>query len=311
MTIQDITHDINGNELHYRNDTRLRRAETKIHLNNEQIQEYIKCKHDIMYFIENYCKINDPNKGFTVPTLYDYQKKILVMLQESKQCIIMCSRQSGKSTTLALFITWYMIFFNDKNSGILANKGKTAREVFGRVLQTYRSVPHFLKAGVYEYNKSSIIIDTGSKTFADTTTEEGLRSNSVNGLLLIDECAIIHKNIWEEFYTAVLPTLSAGKESKLVLISTPKSKNHFYEIWQGAITGQNGFSHFKATWRDVPGRDEEWKKNEIKKMTGANKEERFRQEYECLSGDSVVTIQDHNGNIRNIEFKQLYKELSE
>jgi hypothetical protein len=88
------------------------------------------------------------------------------------------------------------------------------------------------------------------------------RTNSVVShncnFLFIDEAAFIPNGIAEEFFTSVYPTISSGKTSKLVLISTPNGMNLFYKYYTEAVAGTNGFLPIKAVWSDIPGRDQKW-----------------------------------------------------
>lgn len=275
--IKDITVDAEGKKLHYRNDPQLRRENVKLSLTQDHVNEFVKCSNDPIYFIENYCHVNDPNFGLKIITLRDYQKRLIQSVHDSKYNILNLPRQSGKSTTLSLYLVWQICFKNDTVSAILANKEKTAREIFGKVLDCFRLVPQFLKPGVKEYNKSSIQLDTGSKIIIAATSESGIRGYTINGTLLLDECAHLATPMFNHFYESVYPTISTAKDSKIVLVSTPNGLNHFYKIWQDAVNKKSGYIPFTINWNEVPGRDDAWRKKEISNIG----EENFKQEYEC------------------------------
>jgi len=305
--IYDITTDIHGEPLEFRKDPHLRKAETKIGLTKEHIIEIAKCKKDPVYFMNNYCYINDPNEGRSIITLYQWQEKLVRQLQAQKYNILLLPRQSGKSQTLALFLVWYMCFYKDKLSAILANKGVTAREIFSRLMMAYRGLPHFLKGGVYEFNKSSIGIDTGSGTISSATSESGLRGFTINGLLMIDEAAIIQTSLFEEFYTAMYPTISRADNAKIVLVSTPKGMNHFYKLWRDAQNKNNGYHPFTIGWDEIPGRDEKWKEQEIQNMGDIDK---FNQEY-CCSFISSGSMLLSSAAMSSITYEPPKKEMYE
>ena len=113
--------------------------------------------------------------------------------------------------------------------------------------------------------------------------------------LYIDECAFI--NNWNDFYTSVYPTLSSGKETKMLFTSTPNSLNHFHDFWKGAIGGTNNFNPIKATWEKVPGRDDAWKQATLESMNFNL--DKFAQEFEgefigssgtLLSGSALKSL---------------------
>jgi len=212
---------------------------------------------------------------------------------------------SHNTQTMALFLDWYMTFHSDKTSAICANKGKTAREVFSRVYETYRLLPQFIKCGVYEFNKSSIHLENGSRVLADATSESGLSGYTINGILFIDEVAKIPSNIFEPFYTAMYPTISRGDKSRLVLVSTPLGLNHFYQLWEDARKGVSKYKTFSINWDEIPGRDEEWRKKEIATIG----EDRFSQEYNCVVGKSLITVKNKlTKEVRNIKIEDLLNE---
>lgn len=85
-------------------------------------------------------------------------------------------------------------------------------------------------------------------------------ANEVNthNCLALDEFAFLNSRLAEEFFTAVYPTISSGKTSKLIVVSTPNGLNHFYKMWTEAVEGINGFAHVSADWQAVPWRDQAW-----------------------------------------------------
>lgn len=62
----------------------------------ENIQEWIKCKDDPIYFIENYIKIVTLDNGLQPMRLYDFQKEIVTSILTTNRMISACARQLGK-----------------------------------------------------------------------------------------------------------------------------------------------------------------------------------------------------------------------
>ena len=94
----------------------------------------------------------------------------------------MVKMQSGKTTCTAAYCLWYAVFNEMKNVFILANKQSTSREILSRIQQQYEDLPDFLKPGVKEYNKLSIVFDNGSKIKCGATTISAIRGQSVKCL---------------------------------------------------------------------------------------------------------------------------------
>lgn len=87
---------------------------------------------------------------------------------------------------------------------------------------------------------------------------------------------------------------------------TPKGLNLFYKMWTDAVEGRSSYKPFEISWDMVPGRDQKWKEEFIKNSS----EEDWQQEIECVSGDSLVCIQDETGNEYNITIEELHRHLS-
>lgn len=259
----------------YNGNPNLKRFGVKIDWTPEMIQEWIKCANDVVYFTKTYMKIVNVDRGLIPFEPYDYQIEMLQAMQEERYCIFATSRQAGKSTVTCAFILWYIIFNSEKNVALLANKAETAREILGKVQLAYQHLPKWLQQGVTEWNKGSFALENNSRVLATATSSDNIRGFSIN-LLFIDEAAFIDN--WAEFFTSVYPTISSGKTTKVVLVSTPNGLNHFYSIWQNAVENKNGYKNIMVKWDRVPGRDEEWRQ---KTLAGLNFDiERFNQEFE-------------------------------
>jgi len=263
----DLIKGYNGNSL-------IKRSNQQITFDAEMIEEYLKCSQDPVYFTEKYMKIININEGLVNFTLYDYQKDMLRSMTDNRFTIIATARQAGKSTTTCAFILWYIIFHGQKTVALLANKGDTAREILGRIQLAYQHLPKWLQQGVREWNKGSFVLENDSRVIASATSSDAIRGYSIN-LLFIDEAAFIEN--WDEFFTSVYPTISSGTESKIVLVSTPNGLNHFYKLWDYAVTKKNQYHPIKVMWYDVPGRDEAWKTDTVAAMNFDT--EKFEQEY--------------------------------
>lgn len=251
----------------------------------EQIQEYIKCKNDYIYFIENYCHIVTLDHGLQLFKLYDCQKRKLKVIHENRRVILMEGRQQGKTTTSAAYILWYTIFQDAKNVAILANKATAAREVLARYQTMYEGLPIWMQQGVKSWNKGDIELENGSKVFTSATSASGIRGKSVN-LLYVDEAAIIPNSVAEQFFTSVYPTISAGETTKILLSSTPLGYNHFWKFWNDAENGKNGFVNCFIPYWEIPGRDEAWAA-EQKAILGDLK---YNQEVLCKFLGSALTL---------------------
>ena len=252
----------------------LKSAREQVALTKEHIEELRKCMNDPAYFSEKYVKIVNIDTGLQNIKLYPYQKRLLKGMHENRQTIILSCRQSGKTTIVVNYILHFILFNEDKEVCLLANKGSQAREIMSRIQLAYTHLPKWLQSGVVAYNKSSIELENGCKLVAAATSSDAVRGRSF-AMVFIDEVAFIPKNVFDKFWTSTFPTISSGKNSKLILVSTPNGRNAFYDFWKNAIDGKSDMCPMEVNWWDVPGRDEEWRKNILKNIT----QEQFNVEY--------------------------------
>ena len=272
-------------EATYEGNKTIKRAGVQIGYEPWQVEEIIKCANDIEYFAENYVYIVDPNVGKTLIKLRDYQKGFLKHIFNNRFSVILASRQVGKSMCVAICILHYVLFNRDKNAAIVANKASIAKEIFAKIRVAYERLPFWLQVGVVVWQQTSCTLENGSRVFSEATTADGLRGLSCS-FLMLDEFAFIRRGIADEFFASTYPTISASKESKIVVVSTPKGMNHFYQIYDEAVKKKSGFRHYRVDWWQVPGRDEKWKDETIKNIGPV----RFAQEYGNDFANSSYTL---------------------
>jgi hypothetical protein len=241
------------------------------------VNELRKCKEDIIYFAENFFYIVATDRGKEKIKLYEAQKRILRSFVDQRNVIVCSSRQIGKSTMLTVFSLWMICFNDDYRAAIVANKETTAINIFKRIRLAYEQLPNYIKPGVKDYGKTGMTLGNDSSIVVSTTTATSIRGESLNCVLL-DEAAFIEPHLLEDFWSSVIPTVSSGKKSKVLVVSTPNGiGNKFHEIYTGTQTGKyKTWTADRIDWWDVPGRDEEWKQLQIELL---GSEERFRQEF--------------------------------
>ena len=269
----------------YLGNPNLKRANVATNFTPEEVQEFIKCQADPVYFIRNYIKIVNLDQGIVGFDLYDFQEDMVNRFHEHRFNIAKLPRQSGKSTVVTAYLLWYAIFNDNVNIAILANKAATAREMLGRLQLSYENLPKWLQQGVVNWNRGSLELENGSKILAASTSASAVRGMSFN-IIFLDEFAFIPTHIADEFFSSVYPTISSGKSTKVIIISTPKGMNMFYKLWHDAEKGQNEYTTTEVHWQQVPGRDAAWKEQTIKNTS----EEQFNQEFECEFLGSVNTL---------------------
>lgn len=254
----------------------------------QEVMEYAKCMNDASYFAKKYCKIISLDKGLVNFELYPYQEEMFDHFNNNRFCIVLACRQSGKSISSVAYLLWYALFHSEKTIAVLANKGATAREMLARVTLMLENLPFFLQPGCKALNKGSIEFSNNSRIIAAATSGSSIRGMSVN-LLFLDEFAFVDNDA--EFYTSTYPVISSGKTSRVIITSTANGVgNVFHKIWEGAVQGINEFKSFRVDWWDVPGRDEEWKRQTISNTSEIQFEQEFGNSF-LGSGDTLISAE--------------------
>lgn len=248
---------------YYKSYRLVKAANVKVEYTQQQTEEYIKCANDPIYFIENYVKIVSLDGGETLFKLYPFQKKLIKSFIDNRYTIAKVGRQLGKTESVIGFILWFILFNENKTCAILANLEKTAKGILTRLRKSYEKLPWWLQQGVTEWNQLTIALENGSKIMTSATTESGIRSAAID-LLFVDEMSFIDNNIAEAFWASSWPTISSGKNSKAIVVSTPKGYNFFHKLYTEAEQGLNGFVPISTHWSEVPGRTKIWADEQLK-----------------------------------------------
>jgi len=269
----------------YLGNPNLKKANTPIEFTEENVIEFVKCKNDPVYFAKKYIKIVSLDEGLTQFHPYDFQETLIKRFHENRFNICKMPRQTGKSTTSVSYLLHYAVFNDSTNIGILANKAATARDLLGRLQTAYENLPKWMQQGIISWNKGSLELENGSKILAASTSASAVRGMSFN-VLFLDEFAFVPNHIADSFFASVYPTITSGKNTKVIMVSTPHGMNHFYRYWHDAERGRNEYVTTDVHWSEVPGRDDVWKQQTIANTS----EQQFKVEFECEFLGSVNTL---------------------
>ena len=266
-----------------------------------------KCAENVVYFANKYCKVMTDD-GIQKINLRDYQVQILDQYQTHRKNIFVSPRQSGKTITSSIFLLWYLLFNFEKNAMIMANIGDTAAELMDKIKVIMKGLPFFLKPGLIVYNVMTMKFDNGCRIMAKTTTKTSSIGYTIH-MLYMDEFAHINPNFINQFFKSVYPTISSSQIARVIITSTPNGMNKFWELYKGAIEGENEFNPIRVEWWQIPNRDEEWKRKEIAAL---GSEEDFNQEYGCqfLSSSRLLLDSYTLKRLKNSEEQFIFHELS-
>jgi hypothetical protein len=291
----------------HENDPELRKGNILFEYTEWELEEIKKCAEDVVYFANTYCHVMT-DEGIRQILLRDYQIQILNQYQHHRKNVFVSPRQSGKTITSSIFLLWYLLFNFEKNAMIMANIGDTAAELMDKIKVIMKGLPFFLKPGLVVYNVMTMKFDNGCRIMAKTTTKTSSIGYTIH-MLYMDEFAHINPNFINQFFKSVYPTISSSQIARVIITSTPNGMNKFWEIYKGAVEGENEFNPIRVEWWQVPGRDEEWKRKEIAAL---GSEEDFNQEYGCQFLSSSRLLLDSNTlkRLKNSEEQFKFHELS-
>jgi len=273
------------NQEQYLGNPNLKKANVATNFTPDEVQEYIKCSEDPVYFIQTYIKIVSLDRGLIPFAMYDFQAEMVEKFHDNRFNIAKLPRQTGKSTIVTSYLLWYVLFKANVNVAILANKAATSREMLQRLQLSYENLPKWLQQGILQWNRGSLELENGSKIMAASTSSSAVRGMSFN-VIFLDEFAFVPNHIADQFFSSVYPTISSGKSTKVIIISTPHGMNMFYKLWHDAERNKNEYITTEVHWSEVPGRDAAWKEQTIANTS----EQQFKVEFECEFLGSVDTL---------------------
>lgn len=162
--------------------------------------------------------------------------------EDYKYYVINIGRQFGKT----------MLAINQMLCWVINNKGcniawvtpvyKQGKKVFSELEKATRS------SGFFEFNQSELTVKGFGSTISFYSGErpDNIRGNTFD-YLIVDEFAFTREELWSEVLSATV--LVKGK--KVLFISTPKGKNHFYKL-SLQPNYDNRYKYFHFTSYDTP-----------------------------------------------------------
>ena len=165
---------------------------------------------------------------------------------------------SHNTIMTSIFMLHTILFKNDKNIMIIANKGDTANEIVEKIKSIYTLLPFFLKPGIKVWNQKSLTFENGCKIKTSARSKTPAIGFTID-VLYMDEFAHIPSNIIEPYYTAAYPTVSSIENSKIIITSTPNGMNLFHRLLVDAerLPGdplKNRYNARRVYWYEVDGR---------------------------------------------------------
>ncbi len=284
----------NGEKRHPLN-SMFRGEDSRAVMTDEHMNEWVKCRDDILHFAK-YCSITNIDHGQIVVPLRDYQVDLLKQFEGNRNNIVMISRQCGKSTLAALHLA-HFICFNDRPSAIVSFTKTSAYEIFDRVKECLEMLPDWVQPSPTKLTENEMHFAHGAKIVARAGSKNCLRGDSY-AKVFVDEFAHF-EDIESSWNRAIRPVVSSGRRSSIIICSTPKGDNKFKELWDNSVKGETSFKTYENDWRCVQDRQysektglldhgEHFKSNEVSTIGRIA----FEQEHECSFLSSAQCLFD-------------------
>ncbi len=205
-----------------------------------------------------------------------------LLRSDARGTILLCSRQSGKSTVSAILALHEAMYTQGALVLLLSPSLRQSQELFRKVKDAYSVLPSpAVRASEesalrMEFSNSSRIVALPGK---DDSTIRGFSGVT---RLIVDEAA----RVSDALYQAARPMLAVSA-GRIILLSTPFGKRgFFFREW---TEGGSAWHRTKVTAYDCPRISREWLEQE-RKQIGAWW---FAQEYEVEFQEDVSSVFRH------------------
>lgn len=258
-----------------------------------QLEEMIKCKNDIIYFIEHYCKIPTPG-GSEVMKLYEPQKTAIQTMVNDHYIVTLKSRQVGMSCLSQCYCTWCNTFYENVVTGILSRSGDEASDFNRKVTNMIDELPEWMRPKYVKRTEQTFILENGCQSFSTGVNPANpssvFRGKSLS-CLIIDEAAFI-SGIADAFTSCGPSLVKAQKSARecgnpycTFVISTPNKTSgmgkFYFDMWTKANRGDSIYKPVFLKWSMIKefADDPNWYKTQCEILN--NVEWRIAQELNC------------------------------
>jgi hypothetical protein len=190
-----------------------------------------------------------------------------------RRALLLCSRQSGKTTTTALMSLHRAIYTPSALVVVISPSQRQSAEM----LRTIKGLHRNLEGAPALAAESVLKVElaNGSRILALPGSESTVRGFAGASLVVIDEAS----RVPDELLAAVRPMLATKADGSLIALTTPAGKRGwFYEAWSG---GEAVWHRVRVSARDCPRISQEFLDEELRELGAV----RFSEEYELTFVD--------------------------
>ena len=200
-----------------------------------------------------------------------------LLRSRSRQMILLCSRQAGKSTSTSILALHEALYREVSLVLLLSPSLRQSQELFRKVKDAYARLTD--PCPVREESALRLELENESRIICLPGKEATIRGFSGVSLLVVDEAS----RVPDELYQAVRPMLAVSG-GRIILLSTPFGKRGFFhQSWE---QGGKAWHKAKITAYDCPRIPKDWL-DEERRTIG---EWWFAQEYLCEFVDTIDQV---------------------
>jgi len=167
-----------------------------------------------------------------------------LLASDDRQVILLCGRQSGKSTITAVLAARQAAYVADSLVLLLSPSLRQSSELFRKCRDVLAALGDAAPPAVEE-SALRLEFANGSRVVCLPGRESTIRGYSAPALVIEDEASRVD----DALYQAVRPMLATSR-GRLILLSTPWGKRgHFYETWE---RGGPDWNRVRVTAEEVP-----------------------------------------------------------
>lgn len=199
-----------------------------------------------------------------------------LLRSDAKRMLLLCARQTGKTTTTSLIALHTAIFKPRSLTLILSPSQRQSAE-----MQRTTMGNHARLRGAPSLEAESVLRATfsnGSRIIALPGTEKTVRGFAAADLVILDEASRVD----DDLIAAVRPML-ATSNGRLIALTTPAGKRGwFYEAW----TGEGDWHRVRVSAAECPRISAEFLADELKELGP----QRYSEEYELEFRDDDEAV---------------------
>lgn len=200
----------------------------------EQVVELQRCAKSPLYFIQNYCTVDNPLLGKITMQEQLAQSQVVFDLEEHRKIIVKAPRQAGMTTIGLAYALWKACFRPHQTILHASVNHMSAVDARAKFLAMYDALPSWLSPSIKFYNRRTTEFDNGSVMHFSAVTEH-LGSGLHLSLCILDAFAYNREELQAAAWYSIYPAVLTGQ---VMIVSSPNVKDDkFYKLWMAAEAG--------------------------------------------------------------------------